>query len=110
MKNNLTTRDQYRLAYCDLHHKSGTARTNVLADVSLTGLAPVLRNPLAMFFFNQYVARQVAALNLRKPEDFRARPLAIRLLKQMRGVYCVEMPQGFLARLKFVNGFIQQLR
>lgn len=104
----MTTHTQYRMTYTDLHNADGTATVNVYADVSMLGLAPVLKNPLCLYFFLEHMKAVVGGLRLTNPEQFDSRPLAIRELKSL-GYYGEPAPAGLVAKLKFYAQFMRKV-
>lgn len=104
----LDTRQAFRLRHNQLVDGNGKPRVSVLADVSLHGLAPVLKNPLAAIRFTQHMQSEVARLNLRDPSAFNARPAAIMELKRL-GYYGVDVPSGMFAKLKFYAEFFKSM-
>jgi len=103
MQQPISSRQKYRLGYTDLHHRNGKAKNNVLADISLAGLAPVLRNPLCMHIFIKRLQQEVLALNLKNPSNH-MHSQAIYKLKRM-GYYCVEPPKGIFNKYFFYRDF-----
>lgn len=103
------SRSSFRAQYAELQNSDGTVRKNVFADVSLPGLAPVLKNPLMQFAFMKYLTREVAALNLRKGQHFSPMSFSIIRLQKL-GYYCEPVPSGFVPAIKFYLGFLEALK
>lgn len=104
----MNTHSQYRMTYTDLHNADGTATVNVYADVTMLGLAPVLKNPLCCYFFLEHMKCVVAGLRLSNPQAYDARPLAIRELKSL-GYYGESAPAGLVAKFKFYMQFLRKV-
>lgn len=107
MSNPMSSKSQFRLGYTDLQNRDGTLRTNVLADISLHGYAPVLKNPICKYFFLEAVGEEVDGLNLKNPQKRMFRT-AIFMLKRM-GYYCRPAPSGLVAKYHFYVDFLKML-
>lgn len=104
----MNSNSRYRMNYTDLHYPNGTAKGNVYADVSMTGLAPVLGNPVCLFFFLKHMQTVVSGLRLQSPSSYDSRPLAIKTLKAL-GYYGEAVPSGLRAKWGFYLRFLQQM-
>lgn len=108
MNRNLGTRQSFRLGYTDLQNANGTLKENVLADISVYGMAPVLKNPFCQYAFVNKVRMNVNALHTKNPDRYMY-PTAIMLLKEL-GYYCEQPPKGLFAKLKWYVAFMEKLK
>lgn len=104
----MNTYSQYRRTYTELHHTNGSCKVNVFSDVTMLGLAPVLNNPLCLFFFLRHMQNLVSGLRLQNPKGFDARPLAIMTLKSL-GFYGEHVPAGLKAKCSFYLKFLSNV-
>lgn len=107
MANRLNTRETYRLGYLDLQNMDGTLKTNVLSDVSIFGLAPVLKNPFCQYAFVKRIQLEVTALNLRDPQAVMYSHAISKLVSM--GYYCKPAPQGWKNKIHFYCDFLKLL-
>lgn len=104
----MNTYSQYRKTYTELHYRNGLSKVNVYADVSMLGLAPVLNNPLCLYFFMRHMQSLVSGLRLQNPKAFDARPLAIMTLNSL-GYYGEPAPSGLKAKCNFYMKFLSKI-
>lgn len=106
--NTMTTRAMFRANYADLNSRTGEARANVFADITLPALAPVLRNPLLQVAFLRYLTNEIFALNLHEKQNVDGYAMAIDRLQKL-GYYGTPVPVGFAGKIKFYWAFFNAI-
>ncbi len=106
--NTMTTRNMFRANYADLNSRTGEARANVFADITLPALAPVLRNPLLQMAFLRYLTNEIFALNLQEKQNVDSYAIAIDRLQKL-GYYGTPVPAGFADKAKFYWDFFKAI-
>jgi len=106
--NAMTTRTMFRANYADLNTRTGDARANVFADITLPALAPVLRNPLLQMAFLRYLTNEIFSLNLHDKQNVDGYAMAIDRLQKL-GYYGTPVPSGIADKAKFYWAFINAI-